>query len=202
MPRLPRVSIAGGLYYITCRAPQQRCLFQNDDDYRTYLDLLHKAREEDHFKLFAYTLMDNHLHLLLELKEGGNISEIMQGLNTAYTKYYNGRYHRKGHVLHGRFKATYVEKETYLLKVTRHIHLNPCKLDPSVSPEDFPYSTLRGYIDPRPGALPGSVPNLQNDIRSVLDGLPGEDKYAGYREFLASADEKESERIHKALCRG
>ncbi len=202
MPRLPRISIEEVLYYITCKAPREQRLFQDDDDYRTYLDLLRKTKENNHFKLFAYALMDNHLHLLLELEKGGNISEIMQGLNTAYTKYYNGRYNRKGHVLHGRFKATYVEKEAYLLKVTRHIHLNPSKLDPAASPEDFPYSSSRGYIDPRSGALPDRAPNLKDEIRIVLDGLAGEDKQTGYREFLASADEKESERIHKALRRG
>lgn len=202
MPRLPRISIEGVLYYVTLRAPQGRNLFLDEEDYLTYLELLRKSRESNYFKLFAYVLMPGHLHLLMELGNGGNISEIMQSLNTSYTKYYNHRYQRKGHVFHGRFKATYVEKERHLCDLTRYIHLNPCELNLMGAPEDYCYSSCGAYANPQSRPLRGKAPNLKDEVQEILREFSAEDRREGYREFLMGTDEKQARQFHKALHRG
>ena len=99
MPRLPRVNVEGALYYITCRGIDNNSIFLADEDYRTYLKLLWKYKQEYGFKLFSFVLLANHLHLLLELRSGLTISEIMHRVNSLYTKYFNAKYSRTGHLL-------------------------------------------------------------------------------------------------------
>lgn len=91
-------------------------------DYKAYLELLEKYKEKYGFKLFSFALMPNQLELLMELREGTNISVIMHDLNSSYTKYFNSAYNRKGHLFRERFKSTVIEKEPYLLGLINYIH--------------------------------------------------------------------------------
>ena len=95
-----------------------------------YFGLIKKYREQYQAQVYAYSLMPSHLHLLLEVDEKTTISTIMHNINSSYTKYYNGRYERKGHLFRERFKAALVEKDPkVLLNLTAYIHLNPKKLE-------------------------------------------------------------------------
>jgi hypothetical protein len=98
--------------------------------------------------------MDNHFHLLLE-SPGGNVSEAMRQLNVSYTGYYNRRHQRVGHLYQGRFKAIVVEADSYLLELSRYIHLNPIRVGRyrSMNVEQqfrvlrrYRWSSLRGYL--------------------------------------------------------
>ena len=86
MPRLPRIYIEGALYYVTCRAEPEQKLFQEKRDYDMYLEFLKKYRKDFGFKVFAYVLLPNHIHLLIEPSERATISEIMHVLNSSYSK--------------------------------------------------------------------------------------------------------------------
>ena len=197
MPRLPRISVENILYYVTSNGANEQNLFNDERDYRTYMELLNKSKEENNFKLFAFTLLPNHLHLLIELKAGANISEIMQNLNTLYTKYYNSRYKRKGAVFHQRFKATYVEKEPNLLELTHYIHLNARKLKLVSDLKDYHYSSYLLYTKIGADKKLRAV-NLQDEIREVLGRLKGK----AYQEFAAEVPFGGMEILHKALHRG
>jgi REP element-mobilizing transposase RayT len=200
MPRLPRISVQGILYYITCRAPERRRLFKDDEDYRTYSELLAGAGESHVISLFAYTLLPTHVHLLLELGTGSNISEIMQAVNNAYTKFYNSKYQRKGAVFHGRYRIAYVEKEPYLVGLTRHVHLNAAALRLVEDEEEYRYSSLGAYLSPeRWGTVPGR-PDLRKEVREVLT-LLDEPTPEGYRKVLDGSDESEGS-LQKELQRG
>lgn len=114
MAKIPRVHIPGALFYVTSRGDNNADIFKDSDDYKAYLELLRKYKAQYGFKLFAYLLAPNYLHLLIELKEGLTLSDIMHDLSSNYTKYFNGRYQRKGHLFQERYKAAILEKEEYM----------------------------------------------------------------------------------------
>ncbi len=145
MPRLPRVYVEGAIYFITCKAAHNEKLFCDEKDYFMYIELLKKQRTEFGFKLYAYALLPQHLHLFIEPSPSVEISEIMRSLNTAYSKYFNSRYERRGHLFRERFKACLVEKDLYLIDIISHVHRNPIRSHFSSTPNEYPYSSASLY---------------------------------------------------------
>ena len=166
------------------------------------MDALRKYKEQYKFKLFAYCLLPGHFHLLLEPPPQSEhphkteaLSGIMHDLNTSYTKYFNGKYGRKGHLFRERYKATLVEKEPYLLKLSAYIHLNPQKLNLTSVPSQYPYSSYALYINKE---LP--VDDLfKEETGEILDLLKGR----GYEDFTGGlAKEQDFSRLHEYLQKG
>ena len=145
MPRLPRVYVEGAIYYITCRAAQNEKLFRQAGDYRMYMELLENYKKEFGFKLFGFCLLPNHLHLLIEPSINHEISEIMRSLNTAYPKYYNAKYDRRGHLYRERFRACIVEKASFLGHLIGHIHQNPQRIGLVSQASQYSYSSFSKY---------------------------------------------------------
>ncbi len=104
-----------------------------------------KAKERYQFYLYAYCLMANHFHLLLETRLP-NISKIMHYIKGSYTTYYNIRHQRTGHLFQGRFKSIIVDKDSYLLELSRYIHLNPVRGGVVKEPDAYIWSSYRGYV--------------------------------------------------------
>ena len=205
MPRLPRIYIEGSVYFITCRAEHDQDIFQQERDYKMFLELLKKYQEQYDIKIFAYVLMPDHLHLLVEMTapaKGGapvrsqEISDFMHNLNNAYTKYYNSAYDRKGHLFRERFKAAIVEKENYLLKMSVYLHLNPQKLNFTSDARTYPYSSYPLYLG-NESACAGHL-NLNEEIAEIFS-LLGETNYA---DFVNEMTTEEAESLHKRLARG
>lgn len=88
-----------------------------------YLELLNRYKKKCGFILYAYVLMNNHVHLLVETPETP-ISKIMQMLNFTYAQYFNRRYGKVGHLFQGRYKSFLCDRDQYLLSLVRYIHLN------------------------------------------------------------------------------
>ncbi|MCK5393928.1 MAG: transposase, partial [Candidatus Omnitrophica bacterium] len=97
------------------------------------------------FYLYAYVLMSNHYHLLIETTQP-NLSRIMQYINTSYTTYYNVKRKRKGHLFQGRYKSIIIDGDSYFLELTRYIHLNPVKAKMVKSPEEYSWTSFHGYM--------------------------------------------------------
>lgn len=137
-----------------------------------YLNILKKYKERYGFKLFAFSLIPERLNLLIELeREGTTISMIMHDVSSAYTRYFNGRYERRGHLFRQRFKSVVVEKEPYLLNLVRYIHTRPVHLGLAGVPEEYTFSTDLFYSQ-----LPNekkqdlrNILNLDNEIQEVLE---------------------------------
>ena len=127
MARHLRLEFEGAIYHITSRGNERSDIFRDDHDKERFLEKLAEIVEEHHVRLYAYVIMTNHYHLLIETPRG-NLSRFMQQLNTSYTMYYNVKHDRVGHVFSGRFKAKVVNGDEYLLALTRYIHLNPVKV--------------------------------------------------------------------------
>ncbi len=141
MGRLPRVYVEGVLYYITLRSTHGGNLFTKKRDYLTYLSLIDKCKRQYGFKLFAYLLLPSKIHLVIELKNNVPISEIMHSINSRYTKSYNFRYGKKGHLFGDRFKLQFVEKKRYLLPLIQYILLTPIRFEIVDKLVNYPYSS-------------------------------------------------------------
>jgi putative transposase len=139
-----RVEVAGGLYHVIVRGNERRNVFRDDADRSRYLTRLAFYREKFSFRVLAYCLMDNHVHLAIET---GKIPlpRIMAGLQSSYTQYFNRRHERSGHLFQGRYKAFLVEKDRYALALLRYIHENPVKARVAEKAEDFGWSSDRSY---------------------------------------------------------
>ena len=176
MARRPRVVAPGLLYHVIVRGNQQRKTFRGDDDYRAYLDRLEHYRAKFHVRIYAYCLMPNHVHLLLE-SGSEPLGKFMQGLQQSYTQYFNRRYRKVGHLFQGRYKAIICEKDKYLLALLRYIHLNPVRARLVEQPEGYVYSGHRSYLSERAVRIIESGPILEllggkkAYEKFVLDGM-------------------------------
>ena len=126
MARKPRIEFPGAFYHIIVRGNNRQKIFADDEDYKYFLGRLNHYKERFKFVLFAYVLMPNHIHLLLETGEVP-LSRIMQSLQFTYTQKFNRRHKKVGHLFQGRYKAILCQKESYLLELIRYIVLNPVR---------------------------------------------------------------------------
>ena len=172
MPRLPRVYIEGILYYVTSKAGHNQSIFIHPSDYKEYIALVNKYKSQYGFKLFSFVLLPTHLHLLIELKKNIGISNIMHDVHSLYTKTFNSTHNKKGHVFQERFRAVLAEKETYLLQLTRHIHLNPKRVKLVYEPRDYPYSSYSQFLDPSKRGYP----DMKEEIEEVFQTLKGREE--------------------------
>lgn len=145
MARKPRIHLPGGLYHIILRGNGQQPLFFSDEDrYRFYL-LLQEGTCRFGYRVHAFCLMGNHVHLVLQAGETP-LSPGMQNLSFRYTRWINSREKRSGHLFQGRYKAILVDSDSYLLELIRYIHLNPVRSGLVKDPEDYPWSGHRAYL--------------------------------------------------------
>lgn len=158
-----------GFYHIYNRGVEKRITFQDESDYKIFLyylfiyladpELIKKrypklknALKQGNFYsklvLYSYALMPNHFHLLIRQTEKEHITQFMRRITNAYTTYFNKKYNRVGPLFQGVFKAIQIEKEEYLLHLSRYIHLNPVSLHKN-RPELYPWSSYKTYLEAR-----------------------------------------------------
>ena len=126
MARPLRLEFAGALYHITARGDRRDEIYLDDDDRQAFIDLLGEVCLRFNWTVHAYCLMSNHYHLLVETPDS-NLSRGMRQLNGVYTQRFNHRHGRVGHVFQGRYKGILVQKDAYLLELTRYVVLNPVR---------------------------------------------------------------------------
>jgi REP element-mobilizing transposase RayT len=195
MPRAPRVYLEGALYYVTSKVIQGQNLFNEKEDYLMYEELLTKYKSQHGFKLFAFALLPNHIHMLVETRPETTLSDIMHNITSSYTKYYNKKYNRQGHLFRGRFRAVIIEKEPYLLKLTRYIHLNPKFLGMAADSADYPYSSYLLFTGRAQEGL--YRVGLDEEVKEVFGYL----KNSTYEDYLKEDCIEENKALHKELSR-
>ncbi|MEO8191422.1 MAG: transposase [Acidobacteriota bacterium] len=175
MSRPLRVEYTGALYHVTARGNERRPIFRDDVDRASYLDHLARYRERFAFRVHAYCLMTNHVHLAVETSDTP-LSRIMLALHGSYSQAFNRRHGRVGHLFQGRYKAFLVQKDRYLLALVRYIHENPVKARIVERPEDFRWSSDLAY------RTSGASAWLDTDfVLSILAGRRG----AAVRAYVA-----------------
>src|SRR5262245_17116000 len=145
MARRPRVLVPGLLYHVIARGNQRQQTFLTDLDYRAYLGRLAAYRKRYAVCLFAYCLMPNHVHLLVQTSEPP-LDKLMQGLQQSYTQWFNRVHDKVGHLFQGRYKAIVCDRDEYLVTLIRYIHLNPVRARLVERPDVYPYSGHRAYL--------------------------------------------------------
>ena len=140
MARKSRVEVEGGLYHVITRGNDRKDIFHSADDHLKFLSLIAKQKAILPFYLYAYCLMTNHIHLLIE-RRTDNVGRIMHRILTGYSQYYNRRYMKIGHLLQGRHKSILCQSEVYMGELVRYIHLNPVRARMVTRAEDYPYSS-------------------------------------------------------------
>ena len=126
MSRKKRTVSSINCYHVVVRGNGKQIIFEDDFDRLFYLKKLRQLRDEMGFELVAYCLMENHVHLLI-FDHKMELSSIMMRLNGIYSRYYNQKYERAGHLFDQRFRSEAIEDDSYFLSAIRYIHLNPEK---------------------------------------------------------------------------
>lgn len=179
MSRPARLEFSGAVYHVIARGNEQRDVFRDDSDRETYLRRLVHYRDRFRFRLYAYCLMTNHVHLALETGPVP-LSRVVLALHGSYAQAFNQRHQRVGHLFQGRYKALLVQKTSYLLALVRYIHENPVKAGIVSEPRLYRWSSDRFYRGE-------SVPDWL-DARGLLELLGADPGRAArrYREFMGS----------------
>lgn len=178
----PRLVFQGAIYHVTARGDNREPIFLDDEDYRKYLALIARSKKHLQFKLHAYALMPNHIHLIVEPSESATISRIMQGITIAYTKWFNKRHTRVGHVFQGRFHSRLIEQDAYLLVASRYVHRNPVRAKLVQHPAEYPWSSYRAYM--------GKTDNEELVDTKLVEALVTSHSIIpsmGYRDFVEQA---------------
>jgi putative transposase len=142
MPRQPRYDLPGLPQHVIQRGNNRQAVFFEEADYRRYLDDLNEVSEKVGCLIHAYVLMTNHVHLLVTPTESAGISRLIQGLGRRYVAYVNGTYQRTGTLWEGRYKASLVAADDYLLTCMRYIELNPVRAGMVEHPADYRWSSF------------------------------------------------------------
>jgi putative transposase len=159
MPRHPRVHAEGLLFHVMARGNDGQKIFLGETDYQAFNDALRTVRQRYPFSLYAYALMPNHFHLLLEVHRFPT-ARILQSLLTGYSRRFNKIHHRRGHLFEGRYKAIVCDRDSYLLELVRYIHLNPVRASLVKRPGEWPWSGHGEYLGKEKRGLIDSGPAM------------------------------------------
>lgn len=146
MGRPKRIQFPGACYLVVLQGNNRQDLFLSNQDRRQFLSLLRAYKERYGLKVFAYSLLSSSVNLLIETS-APNLSTVMQGFNTQYTKYFNAAHNTVGHVFQGRYKAYLVEKETHLGEMTRYVHLACVRDALKDKPWRYQWSSCAAYVE-------------------------------------------------------
>lgn len=197
MPRLPRVEVEGAIYLVHARGEAANPLFQDPQDYDTYLKLLAEGQGRHGFRLFAYCLLPDAVLLAMEPSAGSTLSEIMHDLTAAYSRYANRRHGRTGPLFCERFKHTLVESETHLLPLTTYLHLLPVQLGLAQEAQGYPFSSCQRYCAPT--STPDRL-DMDAEIQEVLRALAADTPEISYVQHLARISPKEQQELQELFA--
>lgn len=206
MARAPRIQAPDLIRHVMSRGNGRMSIFLDDTDYRQFVYLLGDVVEEFDVECWNYCLMPNHYHATLQPTRP-NLSQAIRRLNSAYAQWWNTRHGRVGHVFQGRFKDQVVDREAYLLALSRYVVMNPVRASLVARPEDWPWSSYRATVglEPAPAFLAtastlrlfgeGPDPGLQAtfaravtsqaDDSSSMDRIRSKERVLGTRAFKA-----------------
>jgi putative transposase len=197
MARQPRVAIAGFPHHVVQRGNNRQEIFRDAADCERFLALLGELAVAHRTAVHAYTLMPNHVHLLVTPVEALSLSRLMQALGRSYVRWFNTRHGRSGTLWEGRFRASVIESERYLFSCCRYIELNPVRAGLVVDPAQYRWSSHAHHIGLRTEPLIEEHPLVWS-----LGNTPF-DRQAAYRRLFDQAPvESEVDLLRSAIQGG
>ena len=196
MARPLRVEYPNAFYHVIQRGIERRDIFVADKDRIRFLEYIESCCKAYHAIMHTYCLMSNHYHLIIETPES-NLSKIMHYLNTSYAVYFNTKYKRSGPLYQGRFKAILVDKDEYLSRLSRYIHLNPVRARLVKDPIEYQWSSYKYFV------LSSAAPRWL-DTDTVLSVFSRDRSKARrqYKDFVLDGIGKEDECIAENTRQG
>ncbi|SNS43309.1 REP element-mobilizing transposase RayT [Anaerovirgula multivorans] len=140
MGRRPRIEFKGGVYHVIQRGNNREYIFDKKEDKEYLLKLIGEYKEVMNFELYGFVLMGNHYHMVLKTLDSP-LQDIMHRINNKYSKYYNHKNKRTGHVFENRYKGILVKDDKYLLSLLRYVHQNPLRAKMCKELKDYPWSS-------------------------------------------------------------
>ena len=151
MARLPRYVIPNQPQHIIQRGNNRQAIFGSEADYQFFRDALIDAATKHGLLIHAYVWMTNHIHLLATPQFEDSIAKVFQSVGRKYVQYYNFTYKRSGTLWEGRYRATVVDTEQYLLKLMRYIELNPVRANMTAHPAGYLWSSYARNAEGKSG---------------------------------------------------
>jgi putative transposase len=145
MPRRARLKSRSGIYHVILRGINKQTIFEDDEDRMVFLETVKRYQAVSNYQIFAYCLMDNHIHLLIKENEEA-LSIAIKRISSSYVYWYNKKYERIGHLFQGRFKSENIDSARYFLTVLRYIHQNPLKAGLSTDVFECKWTSAHEYI--------------------------------------------------------
>ncbi|MEK6686198.1 MAG: transposase [Pseudomonadota bacterium] len=197
MPRRPRIDLPGVSQHVIQRGVDRQPVFFSDEDCQFFLDWLGRYAKKRNIAVHAYCLMTNHVHLLLSAPSVGALGGLMQDMGRRYVQYVNRTYRRSGGLWQGRYKASYVQSEHYLLTCMRYVEFNPVRAEMVQTPGGYQWSSYRANALGKEDQL-----LTPHDQYSAL-GSTAEARQQSYRDlFVSEVDEPAWNLIRTATQQG
>ena len=197
MARLPRFDAPDVPQHIIQRGNNRQAIFADAADYEAYVEWLGEAASDQGLDVHAYVLMTNHVHLLATPRKEGAVGRTMQSLGRRYVQYFNRIYDRTGTLWEGRYRATVIDAEGYLLACMRYIDLNPVRAGMVSNPREYVWSSYAHYALGRADGL-----LREHEVYVRLASEPVERRKA-YRALVKAApDTMTDEAIREATNKG
>lgn len=197
MARLPRLVVPFQAHHVIQRGNNRQVIFRDDDDHRFFLATLHDAAILFKVAIHAYVLMPNHLHLLVSPFDMGGLGRMMQSVGRYYVPYFNSKYGRVGTLWQGRFKASIIDSENYLMTCYRYIELNPVRGGMVAHPLEFAWSSYAHHVGLRLDPI-----IVDHPLYWALGNTPFEREVA-YKELLEQGLANEDlEQVNQAVLKG
>lgn len=190
MPRIARVIATEYPHHITQRGNNRATVFFDDEDRQTYLKLLAGYAQKHDFQIWAYCLMDNHIHLLAVPETETSLARGIGLTNQVYTQYLNRKLNQSGRIWQNRFFSCVVENNQYLWAVARYIERNPLKAGLVENVEAYRWSSAKAHIT-----------RTNDTLLGAISWLSPEDQIA-YAEFVRTEDDETDNAIRIATRTG
>lgn len=197
MSRSWRIEYAGALYHLLSRGNEGVDIFREQKDREIFLEIIGEFSERFDIDVFAYVLMDNHYHLLVQTRDA-NLKKAMHWFGTTYTQRFNRRHSRSGHLFQGRYKSIIVQNNTYMMRLSCYIHRNPLRAGTVKRLADYRWSSYLSYAYGRkpPEWL------LTDLILSQFEKLHRHRQYREKVQRYAKEEKRLLEDLRHGLCLG
>jgi putative transposase len=193
---MARIALPSMLYHVITRGNNREWVFNEPEDFEKYLEICRRYKESHGFKLYNWVLMNNHVHMLLETNEKHPLAKVMQGINLAYTIWFNRKNKKVGHLWQDRYKSFVIERDSYLLECGRYIERNPLRAGIAKEIRLYPWSSYNVYAYGKADGL--------TDLHVLYENMGSEEKQrqTAYRDYVLSNRDKEEEELKLKMAMG